>query len=57
MAKDEALATILATRVKEAMGDYCDIQFLGQEEVAEDGESVRIVETLTGYDYDQGFAR
>ena len=29
LAKDESLAIILAARVKETMGDYCDIQFLG----------------------------
>ena len=57
LAKDESLAIILAARVKETMGDYCDIQFLGQEEVTHDEESVRIVEILTGYDFDQGFPR
>ena len=57
LAKDESLAIILAARVKETMGDYCDIQFLGQEEVTHEEESVRIVEVLTGYDFDQGFPR
>lgn len=55
--KDENLSLTLATQVKAMLGDYCDIQFLSSEEVSGDGEEVRLVELLTGYDYDQGFPR
>ena len=39
------------------LGDYCDIQFLSSEEVSGDGEEARLIEVLTGFDYDQGFPR
>ena len=39
------------------LGDYCDIQFLSSEEVTGDGEEARLIEILTGFDYDQGFPR
>ena len=55
--KDEHLSLILATQVKAMLGDYCDIQFLSSEELSGEEEEVRLIEVLTGYDYDQGFPR
>ena len=55
--KDEKLALIIASQVKEMLGDYCDIQFLSTEEATRDEEDTRLVEVLTGYDADQGYPR
>jgi len=38
--EDASLAIHLATQVKDMLGDFCDIQFIGHEEVsANDGDS------------------
>ena len=59
--EDASLAIHLSTQVKDMLGDYCDIQFLGHEEgsaneEAEDASS-GFVEVITGFDFQHGMPR
>jgi hypothetical protein len=38
--EDASLAIHLATQVKDMLGDFCDIQFIGHEEVSANGDSL-----------------
>ena len=56
--EDASLAILLSTQVKDMLGDFCDFQFIGHEEVSSNGEvdeatnTNGFVEVITGFDFE-----